>query len=68
MPPEHAAAFEKAMAVASVPCASVGRVIEAKRLTLRAVSGDRDVVSAPLDALRDAWRGALPFDLEEGAR
>ena len=68
VPPEHAAAFEKAMAAASVPCASVGRVVEAKRLTLRAVSGDRDVVSAPLDALRDAWRGALPFDLEEGAR
>ena len=68
VPESEAAAFEKRMSTASVPCASVGRVVEAKRLTIRSVAGDLDVISSPLDALRDAWRGALPFASEEVSR
>ncbi|MBL9086348.1 MAG: phosphoribosylformylglycinamidine synthase subunit PurL [Planctomycetia bacterium] len=63
--PEHAEAFERRMAAAGAVAAVVGRVTEAPRLTIRGVTGERDVVAAPLDALKDAWTHALPFGREE---
>ena len=53
------------MAAAGAVTAAVGRVTQAPRLTIRGVTGERDVVAAPLDALKDAWTHALPFGREE---
>jgi phosphoribosylformylglycinamidine synthase len=63
--PGHAAALTRRLAAAGVAFASIGRVTEAPRLTIRAVGGERDVIAASVDDLRAAWRDALPFAREE---
>jgi len=64
----RAAAFARHLASRGVVAAEVGRVVDAPRLVIRSVEDDRDVVSAPIDALAGAWRSALRFGHEEERR
>jgi phosphoribosylformylglycinamidine synthase len=60
--PGRAAAVEAACAKAGVPCARVGRVTREPMLVARSRDGKRDVLRVSTEALRSAWRGALPVD------
>jgi phosphoribosylformylglycinamidine synthase len=66
--PERAGAFERTLRARNVPFGRLGRVTEEPVLLLRPRPEAAPVVEAGIDALREAWRGALPVGREEAAR